>query len=81
MNFLTDPYEGHTPRIPALDPGSNYIKPHAPRRSVRALAPGEVPEPGAHLVTPWLGFAHSVRRPPAGGSIKKDWGKFREQTG
>jgi hypothetical protein len=58
MNFLTDPYQGNTTRIPALDPRSNYIKPHAPRRSVRALAPGEVPELGAHLVTPWLGFAH-----------------------
>ena len=45
-------------RLPALESGSNYINPHVPRRAVRALEPGEMPEPGAHLVTPWLGFAH-----------------------
>jgi hypothetical protein len=44
--------------IPALEPGSNYINPRVPRRRVRALAPGETPRRGAHLVTPWLGFAH-----------------------
>lgn len=30
----------------------------AAERSVRALAPGETPPLGAHLVTPWLGFTH-----------------------
>jgi hypothetical protein len=44
--------------IPALEPRSNYINPRVPHRKVRTLAPGEVPECGAHLVTPWLGFAH-----------------------
>lgn len=29
-----------------------------PRRSVTALAPGDTPPAGAHLVTPWLGYAH-----------------------
>src|SRR5690349_6412540 len=45
-------------RLPALESGSNYINPHVPRRVVRPLTPGEMPERGAHLVTPWLGFAH-----------------------
>jgi hypothetical protein len=45
-------------RLPALESPSNYINPQLPRRVVRALAPGEMPERGAHLVTPWLGFAH-----------------------
>jgi len=46
------------PRLPALERPSNYVNPQAPRRAVRALQPGELPAPGAHLVTPWLGFAH-----------------------
>src|SRR6187402_1784354 len=45
-------------RLPALEPGSNYINPNVPRRRVRALEPGEQPALGAHLVTPWMGFAH-----------------------
>jgi hypothetical protein len=45
-------------RLPALESGSHYINPHEPRRAVRALQPGETPHRGAHLVTPWLGFAH-----------------------
>jgi len=45
-------------RLPALESGSNYINPHVPPRAVRPLQPGEMPERGAHLVTPWLGFAH-----------------------
>lgn len=45
-------------RLPALENGSNYINPHLPLRTVRALEAGEMPERGAHLVTPWLGFAH-----------------------
>ena len=44
--------------LPALEPGSNYINPNVPSRKVRALKPGEQPMRGAHLVTPWLGFAH-----------------------
>jgi Lecithin retinol acyltransferase len=44
--------------LPSLEPRSNYINPQAPRRRVRALQPGELPARGAHLVTPWLGFAH-----------------------
>ena len=44
--------------IPALEPGSNYINPNIPCRRVRTLQPGETPVLGAHLVTPWLGFAH-----------------------
>jgi hypothetical protein len=27
-------------------------------RFVRELSPGELPPPGAHVVTPWMGFAH-----------------------
>lgn len=30
----------------------------AAERSVRKLAPGELPPVGAHLVTPWMGFTH-----------------------
>jgi len=44
--------------LPVLESGSNYINPNIPRRRVRALEPGEQPTRGAHLVTPWLGFAH-----------------------
>lgn len=44
--------------IPRFEPHSNYINPKNPRRSVRTLRPGELPDRGAHLVTPWLGFAH-----------------------
>jgi hypothetical protein len=44
--------------LPALEPRSNYINPQTPRRKVRALQPGEIPARGAHLITPWLGFAH-----------------------
>ena len=45
-------------RFPALERPSNYINPQVPRREIRPLAPGEMPERGAHLVTPWMGFAH-----------------------
>jgi hypothetical protein len=45
-------------RFPSLESGSNYINPHGPRRAVRALRAGEMPPRGAHLVRPWLGFAH-----------------------
>lgn len=45
-------------QLPALDPRSNYVNPKTPRRVVRALQPGELPARGAHLVTPWMGFAH-----------------------
>jgi hypothetical protein len=45
-------------QLPALEFPSNYVNPKQPRRVVRALRPGELPERGAHLVTPWLGFAH-----------------------
>jgi len=45
-------------QLPALESRSNYINPGNPRRVVRALQPGEWPVRGAHLVTPWLGFAH-----------------------
>jgi hypothetical protein len=45
-------------RLPALESGSNYVNPHCPGRRVRQLGPGELPEPGAHLLTPWMGFAH-----------------------
>lgn len=41
-----------------MNSASNYISPQVPRRTVRELQPGEMPERGAHLVTPWLGFAH-----------------------
>jgi hypothetical protein len=44
--------------IPAYERPSNYINPKNPRRVVRALRPDELPQRGAHLVTPWLGFAH-----------------------
>ena len=36
----------------------NYLKVCSVRRIVRALPPGETPSPGAHLITPWLGFTH-----------------------
>lgn len=45
-------------QLPRLEPKSNYANPGQPRRAVRALAPGETPCQGAHLITPWLGFAH-----------------------
>jgi hypothetical protein len=44
--------------LPRLEIRSNYVYPREPRRTVRALAPGELPACGAHLITPWLGFAH-----------------------
>lgn len=37
-------------------PSSNIFG--APRRTARLLAAGEEPKPGAHLVTPWMGFSH-----------------------
>jgi hypothetical protein len=36
----------------------NYAKYCGPKRSVRALGPGELPPHGAHLITPWLGYTH-----------------------
>jgi hypothetical protein len=45
-------------QLPSLEPRSNYINPQTPHRKVRALQPGEIPARGAHLLTPWLGFAH-----------------------
>jgi len=36
----------------------NYEIYCGPRRCVRALAPGEAPPLGAHLVTPWHGYVH-----------------------
>lgn len=36
----------------------NYEIYCGPRRCVRALAPGETPPLGAHLVTPWHGYTH-----------------------
>ena len=36
----------------------NYAKYCGPQRSVRELAPGEMPPPGAHLITPFLGYTH-----------------------
>ena len=44
--------------LPRLEILSNYVNPREPRRTVRALEPGELPAFGAHLITPWLGFAH-----------------------
>src|SRR3954470_12291763 len=44
--------------LPELESASNYINPHVPCRRVRELKTGEIPERGAHLVTPWCGFAH-----------------------
>jgi Lecithin retinol acyltransferase len=41
-----------------LEARSNYVNPRVPGRTVRELAPGELPANGAHLITPWLGFAH-----------------------
>jgi len=45
-------------RLPRLEFGSNYINPRVPRRAVTELAPGQIPAPGAHLVTPFLSFTH-----------------------
>jgi len=45
-------------QLPRLEIRSNYVNPREPRRTVRTLAPGELPACGAHLITPWLGFAH-----------------------
>jgi hypothetical protein len=36
----------------------NYVKYCGSSRSVRALNPDEAPPPGAHLITPWLGYTH-----------------------
>ena len=36
----------------------NYSKYCGPSRCVRALEPGESPRPGAHLITPFLGYTH-----------------------
>ncbi|MEO8018681.1 MAG: lecithin retinol acyltransferase family protein [Pseudomonadota bacterium] len=36
----------------------NYAKYCGPRRLVHALASSETPPPGAHLITPWLGYTH-----------------------
>jgi len=36
----------------------NYAKYCGPQRLVKALNPGELPPPGAHLITPWLGYTH-----------------------
>ena len=45
-------------QLSRLETRSNYVAPRVPRRSVRPLLPDETPCRGAHLVTPWLGFAH-----------------------
>ncbi len=45
-------------QLPILESRSNYVNPRVPHRKVRALAPGELPERGAHVITPWMGFAH-----------------------
>jgi len=45
-------------RLPRLEFGSNYINPCVPRRAVFALATGQIPALGAHLVTPFLSFTH-----------------------
>jgi hypothetical protein len=37
---------------------TNYSRVCTERRTVRALARGEQPAIGAHLITPWLGFTH-----------------------
>lgn len=42
-------------RTPAQGPVA-YSRP--PARPYRRLRPLETPMPGAHLITPWLGFAH-----------------------
>lgn len=44
--------------LPSLEFRSHYVNPKIPVRRVRALRGGERPARGAHLVTPWLGFAH-----------------------
>jgi hypothetical protein len=38
--------------------GTNYSRVCSAHRRVRILAPGELPQPGAHLIVPWLGFTH-----------------------
>src|SRR5262245_41205091 len=47
----------HLRCISAMD-RTNYSRVCTERRSVHALAPGELPAVGAHLMTPWLGFTH-----------------------
>lgn len=37
---------------------TNYLRVCTERRSVHALAPGQCPPVGAHLMTPWFGFTH-----------------------
>ncbi len=37
---------------------TNYLRVCTERRRVHALAPGQLPPVGAHLMTPWLGFTH-----------------------
>ncbi len=37
---------------------TSYLRVCTERRSVHALAPGQLPPVGAHLMTPWLGFTH-----------------------
>ena len=54
-----DPLDNRTIcQLPRLEFASNYINPRVPRRAVLELAPGQEPEPGAHLVTPFLSFSH-----------------------
>ena len=36
----------------------NYAQYCGPGRTLRTLAQGVMPEPGAHLITPWFGFVH-----------------------
>jgi hypothetical protein len=45
-------------RLPAHCPASNYVHPTHLERRVRELADGVLPPLAAHLVTPWMGFAH-----------------------
>jgi hypothetical protein len=45
-------------RLPAHCRLSNYVHPTHVTRTVRELAEGELPPLAAHLVTPWMGFAH-----------------------
>lgn len=46
----------HTARRILTDGPVAYSRP--PARPFRRLRPLEAPAPGAHLITPWLGFAH-----------------------
>lgn len=39
-------------------PANGLLQSYATGRMIRALAPGEIPPVGAHLVTPWFGFTH-----------------------